>query len=73
MKIILNIIREEDATFALRAAKWLLRQPGDVKDGGILAYGDDNDPPTFWVKRNKASVTSRQLPFKNTGPCHDYL
>lgn len=66
MRIILNLVRDEDALLAVRAARWLIAEEGQ-KDA-ILCYGDSNDPPAFWVKRNKASISVHQQPFKTDKP-----
>lgn len=42
---------------ALDAAHWLVKQPPQQRDA-ILAYGNSG---AFYVRRNKASVTSRKL------------
>ena len=57
MRVILEVKNEGDLSLALRAARWLMQQPFTQKDA-ILAYGDE--PTTnFYVKRGKASISSR--------------
>lgn len=57
MKIILVDIEPEDYILACRAAKYQLQRTDGGKDA-ILQYGDRK--LTFYVKRNKASITVRK-------------
>lgn len=58
IKVILLDIEPESFTLACRAAKYQIER----KDGGkssIMQYGDD-PKLTFYVKRNKSSITVRK-------------
>lgn len=62
-RIILHLINDS-GILAIRAARHLLEQP--EKDDALLEYGDSNDPPTFYAKRNKHSVTVWEQPRRTT-------
>lgn len=59
MRIILEANADDDLGLALRAARWLMQQPDTQRDA-ILAYGEGSDAKAFYVKRGKASISSRR-------------
>jgi hypothetical protein len=56
--VIFRDVQIGDMILAIRAAKWLLAQDLGQKDA-ILAYGKGDDEKSFYVKRNKSSITVR--------------
>lgn len=58
MKVILRADKVDDFVLALRAAQWLLRQPMSQKEA-VIAYGDTDPKPTFYVNRLKDGVSCR--------------
>ena len=52
---------DEEMVLALRAARSALKHPSFTD--GIIAFGDSTEAPTidFYVKKNKASVSARQV------------
>jgi len=57
-KVILKDVDPDEFGLAIRAARWLLREPDSQRDA-ILAYGDGNAQRHFYVCRNKSSITVR--------------
>jgi hypothetical protein len=56
VRVILNLADGlKNDILALRAARWLMDHPD--RSDAILQYGDSNDPPTMYAKRNKASIS----------------
>ena len=50
-------VKQDDLILAVRAANWLLARP-EYKDS-VVAYGPNGCEATFYVKRNKGSITVR--------------
>lgn len=51
----------ENIILATRAARWLLQQPLEQKDG-IISFGEARPYTDFYVERNKTSISARELP-----------
>ena len=63
-KVILLNLDPNDYILACRVVKWMVKQPPNIKDG-ILDFDDHSAPMakhTFYVRRNKASITVRKIP-----------
>ncbi len=58
MRLIIETNDPDEFTFAIRAARWLLRQPAEQKDA-ILSYGEQLCD--WYVKRTKSGVSVRRI------------
>lgn len=57
MKVIFLDIPMDEMILAIRAVKWLV--VNQDKHEGLMAYGEGPGTRTFYVRRNKASITVR--------------
>lgn len=44
---------------ATRAAKWLLERP--IQKDAVVAYGEGTNKVAFYVRRNKESISIREI------------
>lgn len=53
-------VQPDNLITAGRAARWLLERPEQVD--AILAYGEGKNEVSFYVRRNRASISIREQP-----------
>ena len=63
MRLIIETDNSDDFTFAIRAARWLEKQPESQKDA-ILSYGEQLCD--WYVRRTKTGMSVRRITAQTT-------